>query len=78
MFYTRKDVHYEHNHVLSAQTENQIVPYGIAQMVLDRLLSGGTLQEFYLPQNMPMSARVAMHAKREKCAGTNRPAHRRD
>ena len=27
--------------------------YGIAQMVLDRLLSGGTLHEFYLPQDMP-------------------------
>ncbi|MFR4414406.1 MAG: hypothetical protein ACLT4C_03560 [Butyricicoccus sp.] len=36
--------------------------YGIAQMVLDRLLSGGTLHEFYLPQDCRMSARAAMHA----------------
>lgn len=37
--------------------------YGIAQMVLDRLLSGGTLHEFYLPhRTCRMSARAAMHA----------------
>lgn len=37
--------------------------YGIAQMVLDRLLSGGTLHEFYLPQDMPhLSSRPFMHA----------------
>ena len=36
---------------------------GIAQMVIGKLLSGGTLHEFYLPQDMPhLSSRAAMHA----------------
>ena len=37
--------------------------YGIAQMVLDRLLSGGTLYEFYICRRIcRMSAWAAMHA----------------
>ena len=33
--------------------KTQSSTYGIARMVLDRLLLGGTLHEFYLPQDMP-------------------------
>ena len=46
--------------------------YGIAQMVLDRLLSGGTLHEFYLPQDMPhvcAGCYACMNGREDKCGG---------
>ena len=45
---------------------------GIAQMVLDRLLSGGTLHEFYLPQDMPhvcAGCYACMNGREDKCGG---------
>ena len=45
---------------------------GIAQMVLDRLLSGGTLHEFYLPQDMPhvcAGCYACMNGREDKCSG---------
>ncbi len=57
--------------------------YGIAQMVLDRLLSGGTLHEFYLPQDMPhvcAGCYACMNGREDKCGGheIHAEAHRRD
>ena len=46
--------------------------YGIAQMALDRLLSGGTLHEFYLPQDMPhvcAGCYACMNGREDKCGG---------
>lgn len=46
--------------------------YGIAQMVLDRLLSDGTLHEFYLPQDMPhvcVGCYACMNGREDKCGG---------
>ena len=57
--------------------------YGIAQMVLDRLLSGGTLHEFYLPQDMPhvcAGCYACMNGPRGQVrrARIHAEAHRRD
>ena len=69
LFHTRKGVHCEHNHNLSAQTENQIVHL---RHCTDRLLSGGTLHEFYLPQDMPhvcAGCYACMNGREDKCGG---------
>ena len=46
--------------------------YGIAQMVIGKLLSGGTLHEFYLPQDMPhvcAGCYACMNGREDKCGG---------
>ena len=45
---------------------------GIAQMVIGKLLSGGTLHEFYLPQDMPhvcAGCYACMNGREDKCGG---------
>ena len=45
---------------------------GIAQMVIGKLLSGGTLHEFYLPQDMPhvcVGCYACMNGREDKCGG---------
>ena len=52
--------------------KNKSSTYGIAQQVLSRLLDGGTLYEFVLPQDMPhvcVGCYACLNGHPEKCGG---------